>query len=111
MKDSLNQVDVTRYTNMIISFVNTAIAQTEGVSREYDVVKSKLGVSTMNTKNIRVYIADDEVTIDIFINVLYGYAVPKVVCSLQENIINLIKESIPLTIKNINVNVSNVLFG
>lgn len=111
MRDSLSQVDVTRYTNMIISFVNTAIAQTEGVAREYDVVKSKLGISTMNTKNIRVYIADDEVTIDVFINVLYGYSVPQVVCALQENIISLIKESTPLTINNINVNVNKVLFG
>ena len=111
MKDSLSQVDITRYTNMIISFVNTAIAQTEGVAREYDIVKSKFGMSTMNTKNIKVYIDDNEVTIDLFINVLYGYAVPKVVCKLQEDIINLVKESTPLVVKNINVNVSNVLFA
>ena len=111
MKDSLSQVDITRYTNMIISFVNTAIAQTEGVSREYDLVKKKFGMSTMNTKNIHVYIDDFDVTIDLFINVLYGYAVPKVVCKLQEDIIKLVKESTPLNVKNINVNVSNVLFS
>ena len=111
MKDSLNQQDVNRYTNMLLSFVNTAIAQTEGVSREYDVVKSKLGVKTMNTKNIRVYILDDEVTLDVYINVIYGFAVPQVVCKLQENIINIIKESTPFKVKEVNVNVSGVLMS
>lgn len=111
MRDSISQVDATRYKNMIISFVNTAIAQTEGVAREYDVIKSKFGVSTMNTKNIRVYIFDGSVTIDVFINVNYGYAVPQVVCKLQESIINLVKESTPFKINNINVNVSNVIFA
>lgn len=110
MRDSISQVDITRYKNMIISFVNTAIAQTEGVAREYDVIKSKFGMSTMNTKNIHVYFHENNVTIDVFINVLYGYAVPDVVCKLQENIINLVKESTPFKIKNINVNVSNIIF-
>ena len=111
MKESLKMQDENRYTNMIVSFVNTIIAQTEGVSREYDVVKSKLGVKMMNTKNIRVYILDNEVTIDVFIGVLYGYAVPDVVCKLQEDVINIVKESTPLTVKEVNVNVTNVLLS
>ncbi len=111
MRDSIKQEDLSRYKNMIISFVNTSIAQTEGVAREYNVIKSKFGMTTMNTKNIHVYIYDNEVTVDVYINVRYGYAVPQVVCKLQENIIGLIKESTPFKIKNINVNVSNVIFA
>ena len=111
MKDSLKQQDVTRYTKMLISFVNTAIAQTEGVSREYDVIKSKMGVKTMNTKNIRVYRLDDEVTLDVYISVLYGYSVPEVSCKLQENIINIIKASTPFRVKEVNVNVTGVILS
>lgn len=111
MKETLKTQDVNRYTNMIVSFVNSAIAQTDGVSREYDVVKSRFGVHTMNTKNIRVYILDNEVTLDVFIGVLYGYSVPEVVCKLQETIIHLVQESTPLTVKEINVNVTNVMLS
>lgn len=111
MKEPISQTDLIRYKKMIVSFVNTAIAHTDGVVREYDVVKSKLGVATMNTKNIHVYIADNAVTIDIFISVLYGYAVPDVVCKLQEAVIELVKESTPFKIKDVNVNVSGVIFG
>lgn len=111
MRDPITQTDAVRYKKMIISFVNTAIAKTDGIVREYDVVRSKFGVSTMNTKNIHVYILEDSVTVDVFINVLYGYAVPQVVCKLQENIINLIKESTPFKVKNVNVNVCDVIFG
>ncbi|MCI5791183.1 MAG: Asp23/Gls24 family envelope stress response protein [Clostridiales bacterium] len=110
MKDSISQEDINRYRKMIVSLVNTAIAQTDGVAREYDVVKKKFGTSTMNTKNIHVYIYDNTVTIDIYINVLFGYPVPQVVCKLQENVLNLIKDSTTFYIKNINVNVSNVMF-
>lgn len=111
MRDPITQTDAVRYKKMIISFVNTAIAKTDGIVREYDVVRSKFGVSAMNTKNIHVYILEDSVTVDVFINVLYGYAVPQVVCKLQENIINLIKESTPFKVKNVNVNVCDVIFG
>ncbi len=110
MKDSLSQEDINRYKKMIVSLVNTAIAQTEGVAREYD-VKKGFGTSTMNTKNIHVYIYENAVTIDIFISVLYGTPVPQVVCKLQENVLNLIKDSTTFYIKNINVNVNNVIFA
>lgn len=111
MKDSLNQQEQNRYTNMLVSFVNTAIAKTEGVSREYDVVKSKLGVKSMNTKNIRVYIDENQVTLDVYISVLYGFAVPEVVCKLQENIIQIVSDSTPLKVKEVNVNVTNVVMS
>lgn len=111
MKDSISQQDYVRYKNMIRSFVNTAIAHTEGVAREYNVKKSGLGITTMNTKNIRVYILENDLTVDLFIGVLYGYVVPKVVCSLQEKIISYVKENTPFDVKAINVNVANVIFA
>ncbi|MBR1747182.1 MAG: Asp23/Gls24 family envelope stress response protein [Clostridia bacterium] len=111
MKQTMNLQDINRYTNMIVSFVNTAIAQTEGVLREYDVVKSKLGVKSMNTKNIRVYFDEDQVVLDIYISVLYGYAVPEVVCRLQENVIAIMKASTPFEVKEVNVNVTNVIMS
>jgi len=110
MKDSLSQENITRYKKLIASLVNTAIAQTEGVAREYN-VKKGLGTSTMSTKNIHIYIYENTVTIDIYISVLYGSPVPQVVCKLQENVLNLIKDSTTFFIKNINVNVSNVIFA
>ncbi len=110
MKDSMSQEDITRYKNLIISFVNNAIIQTDGVAKELNVTKSKLGIATMNTKNIHVYFVGSEVIIDIYINVIYGYSVPHVVYLIQDKIINSIKESTEFDVKSVNVNVSNVIF-
>lgn len=110
MKDSMSQDDIIRYKNLIISFVNNAIIQTDGVAKDFNVIKSKLGVTTLNTKNIHVYFVGNEVIIDIYINVIFGYSVPHVVYLVQDKIINSVKESTEFDIKSVNVNVSNVIF-
>lgn len=110
MRDSMSQEEFNRNKNLIISFVNNAIIQVDGVAKELNVIKSKLGISTMNTKNIHVYFMGNEVTIDIYINVIYGYSVPHVVFMVQDKIINSVKESTEFDVKSVNVNVSNVIF-
>lgn len=110
MRDSMSQEEINRNKNLIISFVNNAIIQVDGVAKELNVIKSKFGVSTMNTKNIHVYFMGNEVTIDIYINVIYGYSVPHVVFMVQDKIINSVKESTDFDVKSVNVNVSNVIF-
>lgn len=110
MRDSMSQEEINRNKNLIISFVNNAIIQVDGVAKELNVIKSKFGISTMNTKNIHVYFMGNEVTIDIYINVIYGYSVPHVVFMVQDKIINSVKESTDFDVKSVNVNVSNVIF-
>lgn len=110
MRDSMSQEETNRNKNLIISFVNNAIIQVDGVAKELNVIKSKLGISTMNTKNIHVYFMGNEVTIDLYINVIYGYSVPHVVFMVQDKIINSVKESTEFDVKSVNVNVSNVIF-
>jgi len=109
MKDSMNQEEILRNKNLITSFVNNAVMQTDGVAKQQNLVKGNMSTSALG-RNVQVYFYNNEVTVDLFISVLFGYSVPKVVCDIQERVITLIKENTGFDIKNINVNVTNVIF-
>ena len=111
-KGSLTQEEVSRYTNLITSLVNTAVIQTDGIAKELNDGQKKATKAAMKlgTRNIHVYIGQGIVTVDVYINVIFGFSVPQVACDLQEKIITAIKENTPLTPGEINVNVSNAIF-
>lgn len=109
MKDSMNQEEILRNKNLITSFVNNAVVQTDGVAKQQNLMKGNTGTSALG-RNVQVYFFNNEVTVDLFISVLFGFSVPKVVCDVQERVITLIKENTSFKVKNINVNVTNVIF-
>lgn len=111
MKDSMNQAEVNRQTNLIASIANYAITQTEGEAKESGLIKYRFGISALKNKNIHVFIDGDFVTIDATINVTYGYRVPDVVFEIQQNIKKAVESATKFKIKSINVNVDNVIFN
>lgn len=111
-KTSLTQEETSRYTNLITSLVNTAVLQTEGIANELNdgKRKSKESLFSLGSRNIHAYVVGMSVTVDVYINVVFGFSVPQVACDLQEKIIASIKENTPLTPNAVNVNVSNAIF-
>lgn len=110
MKESVNQEVNNRYANLITSIAGTALSQTEGVAKELGLVKYKFGFTSLKNRNIHVYIDENTVTIDLYINMVYGYSVPDVVCVLQEKIKKSVESATKFKVQSINVNVSNIIF-
>lgn len=106
MKGSESQDKQNIYKNLLVSFVNNAIGQTEGVAKQHNLNQRLKNMEN----NVQIYFYNDEVTIDIYLAVVFGYSVPQVVCEVQEKVINSIKNSTSLKIKNVNVNITNVIF-
>lgn len=100
---------IERYQSLIASIANDAIDKVEGITKEDGVVKYRFGLSALKNTNCHVYIDNERmVTIDIYVNVDFGYSIPEVVCALQETIKNDVEESAQFTIKAVNVNVANI---
>lgn len=97
------------YTNIITSLVNSAVTHTEGISPNEVYLKKRAKNSTPG--NITLFIDEDSITIDVYINVIFGYNVSQVACALQEKIINDVTENTSLSVKNVNVIVNGVLFN
>ncbi|MBR1625279.1 MAG: Asp23/Gls24 family envelope stress response protein [Clostridia bacterium] len=98
-----------KYYNIITSLINSAVMHTEGVYAD-EVFASKRK-KFLSSNNASVYFNGDEITIDVYIDVVFGYNVPTVSCALQEKIINDVTENTGLTVKNVNVVVNNVRFN
>ncbi|MFA5450320.1 MAG: Asp23/Gls24 family envelope stress response protein [Clostridia bacterium] len=111
MATDLKPQVITRYSSIIASIANSAITKTEGLSLELGLVKYKFGLSTLKDRNVMVYIDGENVIIDMYVNVAFGYSVPEVVCQLQEKIKREVEESTRFIISKINVHVANVSFN
>ena len=98
-----------KYTNIITSLVNSAVMHTEGVYADEVFVSKAKKFSTPT--NVTVIFNGNEITIDVYIDVVFGYNVPMVSCTLQEKIIHDITENTGLTVKTVNVIVNNVRFN
>ncbi len=109
MNKNLSPSEIDRYTGIISSIASTALALSEGVTKEIGFNKGRLG-STVKERNVHIYIVEDRVTIDLFINVIYGYSVPEVACAIQERIKQEVEAATRFKVESINVNVSNVVF-
>ena len=92
------------YVEVISSLAYNAAANVTGVT--------VLGSAKSSHKDgkFRVYMNGDEVTIDVFIDILHGFSVPEVAYSVQEAIKSEVEGATKYKVKNVNVQVSNVIF-
>ena len=96
------------YAEIITSLATTAAAKVEGITvlgNDNSGKKKKLHGSV-----VQVYFIKDKVSIDIFINVYYGYRVPDVVCTVQERIKQDVEAATRYKVGSINVKVVSVIF-
>jgi uncharacterized alkaline shock family protein YloU len=106
MKASVKQDN---YASIVTSLVNNDILHTEGISAdENNMSKTK---KPQRESGVGIFIDEKNITVDVYINVIFGYSVSRVSCDLQEKIIKDVTENTDLTVKNVNVIVNNVIFN
>lgn len=102
------------HRNVIISIAGIATAEIEGVKRLGADFKSGLLelVGKKSSSAIRVEIdKNGEVKIEIPILVKYGFNVPEVAASVQENVRGALEKMTSLSLKEININVQGIEKG
>ncbi|MGI6701650.1 MAG: Asp23/Gls24 family envelope stress response protein [Christensenellales bacterium] len=102
-----------RYGDIIASITAVAIFKVEGVaslSSESGKIIPGVRYSSRNKKSIQVYIVGDKVTIDVFINVYYGYNLPDLAFNIQEKVKNEVMKATHFVVDKVNINVLGVVF-
>lgn len=97
-------------SGVIASIANNIIGKLSGVSKEIGLVKYKFGLSALKDRNIYVYINEDEVSMDVYINVDFGQSIPEISCALQEKIKNEVEQATNYRVNKVNVFVENFNF-
>lgn len=100
--------------DVIATIASLAAAEVEGVAgmsgKTVDTISEKFGKKNI-TKGIRIDMnADNGVTVDLSINVSYGYKIQEVCKKLQESVKAGIETMTGLNVLAVNVNVQSVVF-
>jgi len=100
--------------DVIATIAALAAADVEGVAGMSGSVvgewTEKLGGKKNITKGIKVEVGEQETSVDVYVNVKYGYRIQEVCTNLQKAIKNAIETMTGLTLTACNVSVQAVIF-
>lgn len=111
VSQTLDQGSIHISEEVIASIVSMAIQDVEGVYGLNTNISSELGkIAKKNTgKSIRILISEeDEIAIDCYIVVLYGYSVIEVAKAVQEAVSSTVESTTGRRVSNVNVNISGI---
>ncbi len=103
--------DIKISDDVVASIAGLATAEVEGVTSiaghiTSDIVR-KSGVKNLS-KGIKLSIKDGVVTIDLYINIRYGFSIPKLTSQIQERVKSAIESMTGLTTGNITIHVVDI---
>ena len=98
--------------NVLLSIINLAAKEISGVDSLCSNFSSgiKRFFSNNVSEGVKITYENDGITVDIYLNVRYGYNITDVAHRVQENVKNGISSMIDIKINNINVHVMGVEF-
>ena len=110
--DNLGEVNIADEVVTIIA--GLAATEVEGISSMAGNITNEL-VSKLGKKNlakgVKVDIVDNCVTVDVAVNIAYGYAIPEISEKVQEKIKTAIETMTGLSVKAVNVRIASVDMG
>jgi len=96
--------------DVVAAIAAEAMNEIEGVgSMSQNVTEQLAGKKAV--RGVRVEDLGDEVVIDLFLMVRYGFAIPEVAQKVQESVSNAVGGMTGLTVKKVNVNVGGISFN
>lgn len=97
--------------DVIATIAGLAATEAEGVSAMQGNVTNelvgKLGMKNL-TKGVRIKVTEDGVSVELSIQMRYGYSIPKTCKAIQEKVKNAIENMVGLPVKGINVHIVGV---
>ncbi len=99
--------------DVLLSIINLAAKEISGVDSLCPDFTSGLKRFFSNnvSEGVKIAYVNDGITVDVYINILYGYNVTDVAHRVQENVKNGISSMIDIKINSVNVHVMGVEFG
>ena len=115
LKIKEDKVGVIRVADDVVSIIaGLAATEVEGVSSMAgnitNEIVAKTGIKNLS-KGVRVEVMDGIVTVDLNLNIKYGYAIPEVSKNVQDRVRTAIETMTGLEIGTINVRVASVDMG
>mgnify|MGYP003571277398 CR=1 FL=1 len=111
-ENNKNKGKVNCNKNVLLSIINLAAKEITGVDSLC--VNFSSGLKKLFSNNVsegvKIAYVNDGITVDIYLNILYGYNVTDVAHRVQENVRNGISSMIDIKINSVNVHIMGVEF-
>ena len=115
LKIKEDKIGVIRVADDVVSIIaGLAATEVEGVGSMAgnitNEIVAKTGIKNLS-KGVRVDVMDGIVTVDLNLNIKYGYAIPEVSGNVQDRVRTAIETMTGLTVGTINVRIASVDMG
>ncbi len=103
-EDSIGEVQIA--SEVVTAIAGISAAEIEGVETPNGVVTGKFAKNP--SKGVKVNIEGNKVTLDVIVNVKFGYSIPKVSAKIQDKVSQAINNMTGLEVANVNVRVAGI---
>lgn len=100
--------------DVVIAIASEAISEIEGVGAMMTGITEQITEQFMGkkpTRGVRMEIVDGEITLDIYLTVKYGYAIPELAGKVQEAVMGAVASMTGFAVKEVNVHVGGISFN
>lgn len=108
-EDSIGEVQIA--SEVITAIAGISASEVKGIESMVgggiDDLAGKLGVKN-HSKGVKVEVVDNKATLDLAVNVRFGYSIPKVSERVQEKASQAIKNMTGLEVEKVNVRVAGI---
>ncbi|MDR2024198.1 MAG: Asp23/Gls24 family envelope stress response protein [Hungatella sp.] len=108
-KDKIGEVQIA--DDVVAIIAGLAATEVEGVDSMAGNITNelvaKLGMKNLS-KGVKVELAEEHVSVDLSLNIKYGYSIPTVSEKVQEKVQNAIENMTGLTVLDVNIRIAGV---
>ncbi|MCI5568467.1 MAG: Asp23/Gls24 family envelope stress response protein [Candidatus Alectryocaccobium sp.] len=109
--DDNNSGSVIISNHVICTIAGLAAMEVKGIaSMKGDIESSQITRFTMNalSKCVRVSVKDNAITVQMVLNIKYGYNLPEITKKVQERVRDVLENMTGLTVESVNISISDV---
>lgn len=103
--------DIKISDDVVASIAGVACSEVEGVSAMAGNITNeiigKLGIKN-SSKGVDIEILNNDVYIDLYINMKYGFSIPKVTATAQDRVKNAVENMTGLTVAQVDIHVTGI---
>ncbi len=103
-EESIGEVQIA--SEVITAIAGISAAEVDGIETPAGGVTGKFGKSP--SKGVKVNIEGNKVTLDVVVNVKFGYSIPKISAKVQDKVSQAINNMTGLEVMNVNVRVAGI---
>ena len=97
--------------DVVVAIASEAIGEIEGVGATMTEQLTEQFMGKKPARGIRMDIQDGEITLDVYLTVKYGFAIPETAAKVQDAVMSAVETMTGFSVRAVNVHVGGISFN